>query len=310
MCVKESREKKSGKIQQGTAMSRRTVKGILLTSIMICTFMSCEVGLGPAVDTQPPEVEILTPEVDRVIKGKVTVSGKWSDDGTIDDIYVTLKRTDGNVINSEGKKEKEIKGSWVISEEKKEEGTWKAEIDPKGEDGLIDGTYQITVTAKDKGKHKTTQSTTFTVDNTPPVLILTKPNSVPGDGKTVSAYGQRLFLEGSIADSTKDTWIEISFYSDESCSESTLLTTVETGLIAPTDVNSNNAKLASFGEQITDAYTKAYRTIYGRDGKNDGAARVYSTIRVYDTAMSGSTEEEAEKAIIGIAMLLGIALSR
>ena len=177
-------------------------------------FSSCEIGLGPSVDTQPPSISIEKPEVDMVIRQKFIMSGTWSDDGTIASISVKLKRTDGKPLDGK-ETERTFTGTFEKSLEIKDTGTWKAEINPL-EEGMeiIDGTYQATVYIKDKGNHTTTQSTTFTIDNTPPVLILSKPNSAPGD-KTMSAYGQRLFLEGSVADSTKDTWIEISFYSNK-----------------------------------------------------------------------------------------------
>ena len=254
-------------------------------------FSSCEIGLGPAVDTQPPSISIEKPEVDMVIRQKFIMSGIWSDDGTIASISVKLKRTDGKPLD--GKEiERTFTGTFEKSLEIKDTGTWKAEINPL-EEGMeiIDGTYQATVYIKDKGNHTTTQSTTFTIDNTPPVLILSKPNSAPGD-KTMSAYGQRLFLEGSVADSTKDTWIEISFYSDESCAADTLLTTLETGLIAPTDVNSNNAKLAAFDTDLTKEFATEYKEIYGKITK-DGSKTVYSTITVYDTAETCTEEDTA-----------------
>ena len=256
-------------------------------------FFSCEIGLGPAVDTQPPSITIDKPEVDMVIRKKFIMSGDWSDDGTITRVFVTLKRTDGKPLDGTHL-ERTIEGTFEKSLEKKDFGTWKAEIDPLEEGNLIiDGTYQATVSIKDKGNHTTSQSTTFTIDNTEPVLILTKPNSVPND-KTISGYGQRLFLEGSVADSTKDTWIEISFYSDESCSPESLLTTLETGYISPTDVNSNNARLASFDTDLDKEFAREYNAIYGSVTK-DGPRTIYSTITVYDTAETCTEEETTQE---------------
>ncbi len=260
---------------------------------LLLFFTSCEIGLGPAVDTQAPGITIEKPEVDMVIRQKFIISGTWTDDGTIDKVYVKLKRTDGRAIDGKSKKELDVPGSFELSEVTKESGTWKAEIDPLSKDTpILDGTYQAIVYIKDKGNHTTTQSTTFTIDNTAPVLILTKPNSTPGD-KTVSAYGQRLFLEGSIADSTKDTWIEIKFYSDQDCTPQNLLETLETGLIAPTDVNSNNARLAVFNEDITQELAKEYNAIYGKLTK-EGSKTIYSTLTVYDTAETCTETDEEQ----------------
>ena len=266
-----------------TMKTKKSFGLVFAALLVISLYFSCEVGLGSAVDVQAPEITIEKPEVDMVIRQKFIISGTWSDDGIIDNVYIKLKRTDGRAVDGKSKKELDIPGSFEVSPVDKELGTWKAEIDPLDDaTPIVDGTYQATVVIKDKGKHTTTQSTTFTIDNTAPVLILTKPNSTPGD-KTVSAYGQRLFLEGSIADSTKDTWVEINFYSDEECTPETLLTTLETGLIAPTDVNSNNAKLAVFNADLTKELAEEYKAIYGQTTKN-GPRTIYSKITVYDTA--------------------------
>ncbi|MBP5601442.1 MAG: hypothetical protein J6X78_01825, partial [Treponema sp.] len=286
-------------------MKRRTGK-IILTALALIQglYTSCEIGLGAAVDTRAPDITIDRPEVDMVLRDRIVMSGEWNDDGTIDEVYVLLKRTDGNAVNAgrqgeEEKKEIKIPGEFEKDLIEKEKGTWRAEIDPFDEENPIpDGTYQATIVIKDKGKHTTTQSTTFTIDNTAPVLILTKPVSKPGDS-TISKYGKRLFLEGKIADSTKETWIEIKFYSDENCSEDKLLTTMQTQLIAPTDVNSNNAKLASFSENLEDELAREYFDIYKDENGGDkegkaGSSTVYATLTVYDTAEKCNDESEGE----------------
>ena len=62
-------------------------------------FFSCQVGLGEAVDTRPPTITIEKPEVDKVIRDKFLISGTWEDDGTIDNVYVVLNRTDGKLLD-------------------------------------------------------------------------------------------------------------------------------------------------------------------------------------------------------------------
>ena len=285
-------------------MKRRTIKGIVAAiGIIQALSTSCDVGLGSAVDTQAPGITIERPEVDMVIRDKFVMSGEWNDDGVIDSVYVMVKRTDGNPVNNKGKdgaaqSEVRIDGSFEKDLLEKEKGTWKAEVDPFDEANPIpDGTYQATIYIKDKGNHTTTQSTTFTVDNTPPVLILTKPASKPGDS-TISKYGKRLFLEGKVADSTKETWIEIKYYNRADCSEESLLSTMQTQLIAPTDVNSNNAKLASFSEDLGDELAREYFDIYKDENGGDkegkaGTSTVYAALTVYDTAET-CKEESAE----------------
>ena len=250
------------------------IAALCFTSLL-SLFYSCEIGLGSAVDVEPPSLTIDSPEVDSVIRDVFAVKGRWSDDGSISSIKIELSRPDGLG------KTVTINGDWSVDEELKDTGTWKAIVDYKKEN-LADGTYQVIAKIKDKGSHETTQSTTFTLDNTAPVLILNKPNSAPGE--TPSVYGQRLYLQGNIADTAKQTFIEVDFYSDEECTN--LVLPVTTDPISPTDVNSNNAKLATFLDLN-------YDTIYGTlgldsediAGRKKGSKALYVKFKVYDNAV-------------------------
>lgn len=252
----------------------------LLTIIILFT-ISCEIGLGSSVDTDPPSLEISADIVDTTIAGDFNIEGTYSDDGNIAGISAVLKRTDGfgSDILIEGTLEEDIK--------KRGTGIWKIPVNAKT-DNIIDGPYQITVSIKDAMGRITTQSTTFTIDNTPPVLILTKPNSKPGDD-TVSAYGQRIFLEGSIADSAKETKITVEFYDNENC-VGDALATIPTGAISPTDVNSNNARLAVYTD--TDDLEKLYNKIYNPVEENgkEGSKDIYIRITASDIAGNETTD--------------------
>ena len=52
----------------------------LLTIISIFT-ISCEIGLGASVDTEPPALTIQTPQVDSIIRDDFAISGTWTDEG-------------------------------------------------------------------------------------------------------------------------------------------------------------------------------------------------------------------------------------
>ncbi len=75
--------------------------------IFLVSIISCEIGLGSAVDTEPPSVVIETPKVDAVIRDVFAITGRWSDDGSISDVSATLKRTDGKATDIE------ITGEWA-----------------------------------------------------------------------------------------------------------------------------------------------------------------------------------------------------
>lgn len=249
----------------------------LLTIIILFT-ISCEIGLGSSVDTDPPSLDIDPAIVSKVIADDFDIEGTYSDDGIISDIKAVLKRTDktGKDIEIDGILEEDLK--------KRGSGIWKIPVKSKT-DNITDGEYQATVYIKDSMGRITTQSTTFTIDNTPPVLILTKPNSKPTD-ETVSAYGQRIFLEGSIADTAKETYIKVDFYKDANCTGDPLIS-IKTDAIAPTDVNSNNARIAVFADPEDDL--KLYEKIYQSSTK-EGSKDVYLKITASDIAGNETTD--------------------
>ena len=260
---------------------------VFLLSIFILLTLSCEIGLGSSVDTESPSLEIQNPPADAVIRDPFAITGIWGDDGSISSITVDMVRLDNNAS-------KKYTGSIQTGSNNHSIGTWKISIDPV-KDGLADGNYEALVAIRDNGGHVTTMARSFTIDNTPPVLILTKPNSTFTENSTedpvLSVYGKNLFLEGSIADLTKETWIEMKFYSDSSCSEESYLYTIETDSIAPTNVNQNNTKFAVYEEVEEDGVIKLkdneYHKIYNRNEKS-GAIPVYAKLTIYDIAESYS----------------------
>ena len=261
--------------------------GVFLLSIFILLTLSCEIGLGSSVDTESPTLEIQNPPADAVIRDAFAITGNWGDDGSISSISVEMVRLDNN-------SKKKFTGSVQTGAINHSAGTWKISIDPE-KDGLTDGNYEALVAIKDNGGHVTSMARSFTIDNTAPVLILTKPNSTFTENSTedpvLSVYGKNLFLEGSIADLTKETWIEMKFYSDSSCSEESYLYTIETDSIAPTNVNQNNTKFAVYEEVEEDGVIKLkdneYHKIYNRNEKS-GAIPVYAKLTIYDIAESYS----------------------
>ena len=66
---------------------------VLFTAgILITLFYSCEIGLGAAVDTQPPKIEIQNPPVDAVIRDNFALGGTFDDDGSIKSVRAILTR--------------------------------------------------------------------------------------------------------------------------------------------------------------------------------------------------------------------------
>ena len=100
-------------------MKRKSLWNSLLVFCLIgfgtiASFISCEVGLGSAVDVAAPDINITTPPTAAVIRQSFAIAGDWSDDGTIKSLEVTLKNTntkkeyklnEGNVKQQEDTKD-------------------------------------------------------------------------------------------------------------------------------------------------------------------------------------------------------------
>lgn len=245
------------------------MKKIALTLLTIFSIfaISCEIGLGASVDTDPPSLNIANPPVDSIIRDDFAISGTWADDGYIDSISIKLERTDGNgsAFN--------YNAEFVVSEGKINEGTWKAVIKPVTEK-VLDGPYQATVTIKDTVGRETIRNITFSIDNTPPVVVLQRPSSILSSSESdTDTYGQVLTLVGQAADDNNINTIDVQLYSDAACTN--LLNTVTLNNVPATI----NLDVATFEASKENDYSK----IYGHTDKS-GAETRYSKIVAYDSA--------------------------
>ena len=66
---------------------------LIAAFVAALNYSSCEVGLGGAVDIQPPALSITSPGVDSVIRDNFILEGTCSDDGKIASITATLTPT-------------------------------------------------------------------------------------------------------------------------------------------------------------------------------------------------------------------------
>ena len=179
----------------------------------IFTFAACEVGLGSAVDTQPPTVAIAYPPSLSIIRESFVFAGTWTDDMGVKTVHVDVYQS-----LDEGKK-------LVYSDEAtvSEDGNWSIELNQfdtsnsKYYNGwqFSDGNYEIQVYAEDKAKHTSgIASRSFSIDNTPPVLVITNPTTA-GNDKTPAAFGQIVQITGSFYDFCgKLTNLTVSFYDE------------------------------------------------------------------------------------------------
>ena len=255
---------------------------------LVFAFISCEIGLGSAVDTQAPVVNFAETTIGSggVIRDSFMIYGDWTDDGSIKEVTAKLTRTDGTKISFENA------GTVVTLEAGK--GTWNAVFDPIKEK-IPDGSYEISVSMLDNGKHISTITRAIVIDNTAPLVVLSRPSTKKDSGK-FDSYGQSFTLEGKAADDNDVSLIEVNVYADESCTGTPLKT-----------IQLPNVPLTIEQDVAVYDKTKAndYSIIYGHvdaEGiaiKDGTTSQRYCTLVVYDGAQrypsDGSEQTEADK---------------
>ena len=239
---------------------------VVFIVLMMTGITSCEVGLGASVDTQPPTVEIQSPAADFIVRDVFTMKGLCSDEQGLKSITVTLRNTQ----TSEYYPTSDAPFTAIINKEQTE---WECVINPFDEANKIpDGSYEATATATDKAGRKTIATKSFKIDNTPPLLILTRPStSTSVDGRIIlnstDTYGQELMIQGEVADDNNVDLMEVKIYdqNDE------LKATVPLTNIPPTiDIS------------VATWLDENYNQIYGES--KDGTKYYYCEIVVYDEA--------------------------
>lgn len=239
--------------------------------IAVFAFSSCEIGLGKQVDVDPPRIQMELPTENARTRGSVSFCGTWTDDLEIEKVVVELKEPNSS-------------SSWrtFIAETKNEngktEGSWNLVLDTKNQK-IPDGTYTVIAKAFDTYGHSSEVSTSITVDNTPPLIVLESPSTK--DINSPMAYGKTFSIIGRGADEqnggTVDS-VDVIVY-DESDKE--------VGRKTFKDISTSiDFSIADWNEDGDNFYKK----IYGSD-ENAGTKNYYLELIAYDDAREVPAKE-------------------
>lgn len=273
-------------------MRKGSLFALCLFSFVSAFFTSCEVGLGKAVDTSAPSVEIEAPEADFIVREKFVMSGVCSDDQGVVSIKVSLLNT--TTHKSYGPFDAKLGRQNDSSETGEKSGLWKCdwtcEINPLDDnDPIPDGDYEATATAKDAYGHSTTGKKSFTIDNTPPLLVLTRPSTKvvqDGSAQIFDTYGAEFDITGQVADDSNIDKLVVSVFSDADCKN--LLKNIELKNVPPTI----ELSAAKWGAEENDELYGFYEEIYGSE--KAGTKQFYCTVTVYDEARRCPSVENDE----------------
>lgn len=272
---------------------KRLINIFLSTALLLFSlFYSCTVGLGEAVDTEAPVLTYDYPENSAIIKGEFIIYGEVSDDTGIKNLTVNLTKIgtketysyEGEVNSTTG-----MYRCFLNTPQKEEDGSIKKDEYGRELYPIKDGRYSVKVVAVDKGGRETYRTSTVIIDNTPPVLVLTRPAS-KGVAEEVSkseidAYGRTFTISGSAYDENKMEMLVVDVY-DSPSAQKPLNTIVKYD-----DLKQDlNIKIAIYEDESGD-----YEKIY--DQESGGTQYFYSKIKLYDNARTydGKTDPEGSQ---------------
>ncbi|MBE6350301.1 MAG: hypothetical protein E7062_06080, partial [Spirochaetaceae bacterium] len=232
-------------------------KVLLIIGFIVSLFaVSCNnIGLGEAIDTESPVISITSPNVGAVIRDKFAIKGVYSDDGQIKSIKLNLENLET--------------GDSKIYDATYSKDSYTFVVDALAE-GIKDGNYAANITITDTYGHSTQTSATYIIDNTAPVIILSRPESKKGS-EAFDVFGQEFKIEGRAHDDNKFD-IEIQIFDEKN---------EITPLLTKTLKNVNR----SIGLTVLDAKTaiEEYEKVYGKisQDKNEDK-RLYCKIIARD----------------------------
>lgn len=189
------------------------VKKFLLAVVSVVfayALLSCDVGLGSAVDTQAPTLNVTYPATLSTVRGQFVFGGTCADDQKV--TSVTVRALNSELGKSYGPYAATVADdakSWTFSFNKKAEGK-----DSYNGWEMPDGKYTLEAVARDaSGKSSGTGAITIDIDNTEPIFILNSPGTTDIKNPTVS--GSSFKITGTIADDHSIKYMRVYVYENE-----------------------------------------------------------------------------------------------
>ncbi|MBP5251022.1 MAG: hypothetical protein J6Z17_01255, partial [Treponema sp.] len=278
---------------------KKLVLSAAATAGAIIWLSTCDIGLGSSVDTQAPSLTIENPVSSVVYRDEIPVNGTWSDDKGVTriDISLTNISTDTKLPD-------------IYTAEITDTKSWNFKLHSGrsvnvSEDGVVlpDGKYEVNVTAYDASGHTSgTRSRSFTVDSTPPVFVITKPNSTNINDPAV--YGRTVQITGKISEDNSVKSMKVRIFrvnADGTAGEEVNLIKNEFTDFDPLDTMVTVAKYfektegIEYSEEELELYEN-YKKLYGVKGDDvfDTTQKYYTVITLKDNAGN-----ESDKTYIG-----------
>ncbi len=186
--------------------SKLKVKFLGFICLIACFFafssvISCEIGLGSAVDIAVPTSGISYPPQNAVVRDTFVAAGSCEDDQEVKEVRVSVIDTENNKAYGPYQASlSQDKKAWSVTLNNKDPEKTSSRFDSYKQWELPDGNYVISAIAYDTADKESAVATSpISIDNTAPVLIVSKPLA-KGTSMAPTIYGSTLKISGDIAE--------------------------------------------------------------------------------------------------------------
>ena len=240
---------------------------VFSAAISLIAFISCgeDTGLGSTIDTEAPKIAISypNPKVSNVARDEFVLAGTCSDDKLISRVQVAVTNLDTQTSY----------GIFPATLDAKS-NTWSVKLntfDASNEDNcngypFPDGNYKFVATAYDNAGHSTQDTSSFEIDNTAPVVVLTS----PGSTTTATEYGSSFYVEGTIAEEHTVSSLKVTIYDDSGIAlgETDVTPYIENDIATAGGTNVSFMKFSTGSASLRERYKEIYGSDEGAGTKN------------------------------------------
>ncbi|MGP1577038.1 MAG: hypothetical protein ACTTH7_06050 [Treponema sp.] len=169
---------------------------LVLTSVFVLTTCKDAIGLGEAVDINPPIIrsESIYPPLNAVVRDSFLLSVAVEDDRKVQTVSALLTCMEDGGYSHQFLLEQHNNRWEVYIDRTKDHTKYKP----------VDGRYMLRITAKDASGKEADIESSLVIDNTPPLLVLQRPSTAMTGAPEAGAadiFGDVFFLAGQVYDS-------------------------------------------------------------------------------------------------------------
>lgn len=182
-----------------TLKMNKIIKAIFVTALAALLIPSCEVGLGEAVDINPPVLTVTSPVIGGSVSTNYTISGTATDDTGVKDLTITVKKADAPDDTAitymwDGEWKKKSSSGWESCSEATFTGnaknfSWSIELSAAGASSGDEYSLNGIVTDNyDNGSSASKDERSFIVDVVDPIASIILPSPVTTYSEALSKH--------------------------------------------------------------------------------------------------------------------------